>query len=96
MELSEKQHLALSLELLVNNSQKSPLEEFYGIGTKIKIVTMDFLPTKKVCNLSCKIILGEEADSLSLETDMATLLMGKILTLALPDYTGVVTFTVDV
>ena len=57
---------------------------------------MDFLPTKNVCNLSCKVILGEDADSLSLETDMATLLMGKILALALPDCTGVITFTVDV
>jgi len=96
MTLSNKQRFANMLEWLVNDYQKDKLQEFYGEGTGFKVISVDFLPTKKVCNIHGKIILGETFDQLSLESDMAVLLTGKALAMVVPDFTGNVSISVDV
>lgn len=78
MTLSNKQRFAKMIEWLVNDYQKDKLQEFYGDGTNFQIISIDFLPTKKVCNVHGKVILGETFDQLSLESDMAVLLLGKV------------------
>lgn len=95
MSVSNKERFAKMIEWLVNEYQKDKLEEFYGNGTKVKIVSIDFLPTKKVCNIHGKVLLGESVDSLSLENELATLLMGKALAMTVYDYTGQISITID-
>lgn len=96
MTLSNKQRFAKMIEWLVNDYQKDKLQEFYGDGTNFQIISIDFLPTKKVCNVHGKVILGETFDQLSLESDMAVLLLGKALAMTVPDFTGNVSISVDV
>jgi hypothetical protein len=71
------------------------LDFFYGAGTDIKIITMDFLPTKKVCNIYAKIVLGDSFDDLSLETDLAEMIVYELLSDVIPEYTGTVSMSIE-
>jgi hypothetical protein len=56
---------------------------------------MDFLPTKKVCNIYAKIVLGDSFDDLSLETDLAEMIVYELLSDVIPEYTGTVSMSIE-
>jgi hypothetical protein len=95
MSLSNKKRFAKVFEGLLNRVNREDLDFFYGAGTDVKIVTLDFLPTKKVCNIYAKIVLGDNFDDLSLETDLAEMIVYELLADILPDYTGTVSMSIE-
>ena len=95
MSLSNKERFAGVFERLLNRVHRENLDFFYGAGTDIKIITMDFLPTKKVCNIYAKIVLGDSFDDLSLETDLAEMIVYELLSDVIPEYTGTVSMSIE-
>jgi hypothetical protein len=95
MSLSSNNHFARVFELLLNSVREEQIHYFYGPGSSIKIVTLDFLPTKKVCNIYAKVILGDNFDDLSLETELAEMIVYEILADLLPYHKGTVSMSIE-
>ena len=65
------------IECYINEAHKGSVEEFYGVGSKIKISNLNFGVTDKSILVSMTIILGETINEQVMEKDMAELLLIK-------------------
>lgn len=74
------------IELYINQSRKSELEEYYGKGSKIIVDSINFSTTKNNCIIESTIILGEKIEEDFLQKEFADLLLSRAFRHFYPEF----------
>ncbi len=72
-------------EKSLNNFQKDKIEIFYGIGTKVKIHTIDYSITKNTMIIEAIIVLGEIINEEVMDSSMVEIMIKDFIPYVFPD-----------
>lgn len=74
------------VESYITNVQIDDIENFYGVGTTIKIMDMYYSTTKKSLIIDCKIKLGETINEDILDTTVLELVLSNTMDVIYPKF----------
>jgi hypothetical protein len=75
------------MEIYINQSKKSELEDYYGVGSKIEICSLTRSETSNKCIIESKVILGKEIIEDYLQPEFADFLVQKAFHTFYPEFT---------
>lgn len=84
--MDKKKKFYKLIELYINQSRKSEMEEYYGYGSRIIIDSINTSVTKNQCIIESTVVLGKEINEDYLEKEFADLLLRRAFKHFYPEF----------
>ena len=94
--MDRKSRILRLIEVYVNELKKEDVELFYGSGSKIKLLNIDYITSNKKLYIDFCVVFGDEFDITYLDGNMACFLIDESLIYLFPDMRANYNFTFDV
>lgn len=84
--MDKKRKLFRLIEYYINDYHKKSVEEYYGVGSKIKVVNLEYINSQKFLLAEIKIVLSETINEEVLDRELADVLIQNALVYFYPEY----------
>lgn len=84
--MNRKKKFFRVMELFINKTKKEELENYYGKGSKIEILSLTRSETSDKCLIEVKVVLGESINEDYLHTEFADFMVQKTFRFFYPEF----------
>jgi len=94
--MDKKRKLFDLIEYYINDYHKKSVEEFYGVGSKIKVRSLEYVNSQKCILAEIKIVLSDTINESVMDRELADILIQEALVYFYPEHFVKVLVTWDV